>query len=175
MATIKDTLLAIKRIQIGPASPPSSISNAAAYLSDERLTLMTPDARNAVAESVKAIDARLYSSAIVLAWGALVDCLHEFAWEDQFQTLNAHLQVRRKPKSRDSIRDVRDFDFLVACRDAGLIGSAQHGVLDSMLKERNRAGHVGFRHSTATYALHFLERVLVEVSEISKLKTRNVA
>ncbi len=107
----------------------------------------------------------LYSSAVVLAWGALVDCIHEVAWQDQFQTLNACLQVKRKPKSRESIRDIRDHELLAACLDAGFINGAQHGLLESMLKERNRAGHVGFR-GTEAYAIHFIERVLVEASAL---------
>lgn len=168
MATLKELLRAVNETPRQPL-PRQSASAARKYLGDTRLDLLTMEGRQAIAEAVRAVEAGLYSSAIVIAWGALVDCLHEVAWQDQFHALNAHLSVRRKPKSRDSIRDVRDYDFLAACHEAGILGSAQHGVLDSMLKERNRAGHVGFQKGTEAYATQFIERVLVEASALPEL------
>lgn len=139
----------------------------ARFESDWRVQQLTPDAQIAIHDALAAIRTELASAAIVFAWGALIDTVHEVLWRDQFGQLNQHLALRRKPKTRESVRDVRDADLLDSCRDAGLLNNAMHKILGSMLDERNLAGHVGSRsHFTQDFALGFIERVLVQATSI---------
>lgn len=153
-------------------APPSSAPNdvqrrISRYRADERSGALSPDAQVAIADALRAIASDLSPAAVVYAWSSLVETIHEVLWRDRFAHFNQFLQTRRKPRTRDSIRDILDADLLETCREAGLLNGASHSVLSSMLRERNLAGHVGAASQfTPDFALGFIERVLVQSDRI---------
>jgi hypothetical protein len=175
---VKNVLSAVRDLSrsldgAATSEPEARRGSRSDYHGDSRLACLTPDGEEAVRDALHALDCGIPRASVVLAWGALIDVLHEVAWRDRFQTLNQSLSVRKKPRTRESIRDVRDHEFLEAAADSGMLGNSRLRVLQSLLNERNHAGHVGSRSMTSTFAKHYLERVLTQADECSRIDFPN--
>lgn len=153
----------------GPLLPPVTILVLSALR--KQLTTINGDATRAfVEESIKALEARLYRSAIVLSWVGAVSVLYDHVVAAHLPTFNAE-QKRRDPKWRDAknadgLARMGEYDFLQVAAALSIIGKNVKDELETCLKLRNGCGHpnsleVG-EHRTAAHIETLLQNVFAK-------------
>ena len=141
----------------------------AAYRADARRAVLTESGRASLEIALHAVSCGLFNLSIVAAYAILIDRLHDAAWGDRFAATAAYLPGKKVPKTREAVRDLRDFEFLAALQQAGFLGSARHKSIVSLLNERNHASHVGSDKTTRRFSLGYIERILVQCDECHAL------
>ncbi|PLZ02053.1 hypothetical protein CY652_13075 [Burkholderia sp. WAC0059] len=108
-------------------------------------TITNETTRTFVEESIKALEARLYRSAIVLSWVGAVSVLYDHVLSTCLNNFNAEA-VRREAKwkaakTQDDLARMKEFDFLQVLAALSVIGKSVKEELEVCLKLRNGCGH----------------------------------
>lgn len=91
-------------------------------------------------ESLRALDAKLFQAAHVLAWAAFMDFLHNFL-------IPAHLTALKtaRPKwplrAPEDLRDWSEYGVIEAGKDAGAYSKTTMKALHGLLNRRNECAH----------------------------------
>jgi hypothetical protein len=98
-----------------------------------------------VEESVKALEVKLFRSAIVFSWVGAVSVLYDHVVNKRLAEFNAEA-LRRDPKwktakTQDDLARMKEHDFLQVLSGISLIGKNVKEQLEICLKLRNGCGH----------------------------------
>jgi hypothetical protein len=108
-------------------------------------TIANEATRAFVEESVKALEAKLYRSAIVLAWVGAMSVLYDHVVQNGLAAFNAEAVRRdtkwRTAKTQDDIARMKEHDFLQVLAALSVIGKSVKDELEVCLKLRNGCGH----------------------------------
>ncbi|HDR9803260.1 hypothetical protein KDX08_17160 [Burkholderia cenocepacia] len=108
-------------------------------------TIASEFTRAFVEESVKALEAKLYRSAIVLSWVGALSVLYDHIVTNHLTEFNAEA-IRRDPKWKaartpDDLTRLKEHDFLQILPAISVIGKNVKDELELCLKLRNGCGH----------------------------------
>jgi len=108
-------------------------------------TIANEATRAFVDESVKALEAKLYRSAIVLSWVGALSVLYDHVLTNCIVEFNAEA-VRRDPKwkaakTQDDLSRMKEHDFLQILPAISVVGKNVKDELELCLKLRNGCGH----------------------------------
>ncbi len=165
---IIDVLRSVRAAQSAARTPDDT--ELQDFRADARRAVLTESGRASLDIALHAVSCGLFNLAIVAAWAILIDQLHDAAWNDGFASTAAYLPNKKAPKTREAVRDLRDFDFLAALQQAGFLGSARHKSIQGLLNDRNHASHVGSSKTTRRFSLGYIERILVQCDECHELE-----
>ncbi|MCA8114953.1 hypothetical protein [Burkholderia cepacia] len=128
----------------GPMLP--SVTGLVISALRKQLPTIANDATRAFAEeSVRALEAKLYRSTIVLSWVGAVAVLYDHVLDKCLAAFNTEAQ-RRDPKwkdakTHDDLARMKEHDFLQVLAALSVIGKNVKDELESCLKLRNGCGH----------------------------------
>jgi len=98
-----------------------------------------------VEESVKALEAKLFRSSIVLSWVGAVSVLYDHVLSNCLAAFNAEASRRdvkwKHAKSADGLARMQEYDFLQILAALSVIGKNVKDELEICLKLRNGCGH----------------------------------
>lgn len=128
----------------GPVLPSVTILVLSALR--KQLPAISSDATRAfVEESIKALEAKLYRSAIVLSWVGAVAVLYDNVVAAHLTAFNAEAKRRdpkwREAKNADGLARMGEYDFLQLSAALSIIGKNVKDELETCLKLRNGCGH----------------------------------
>jgi hypothetical protein len=108
-------------------------------------TIASEATRAFVEESVKALEAKLYRSAIVLSWVGALSVIYDHVVNDCLAEFNAEAVRRdtkwKAAKSADGLARMQEYDFLQVLAALSVIGKNVKDELEVCLKLRNGCGH----------------------------------
>lgn len=124
-----------------PAVTPLVIS----ALRNQLPTIGSPACQAFVEEAIKAFEAKLYRSAIVLAWVGAVAVLYDHVVTNTLAAFNAEASRRdskwRVATTSDDLARMKEHEFLQVLAAISLIGKNVKDELEVCLKLRNGCGH----------------------------------
>jgi hypothetical protein len=101
--------------------------------------------RSFVEEAIHALEAKLYRSAIVLAWVGAISLLYEHVIAHKLADFNSEALKRdskwRAAKTPDDLIRVKEFEFLQILVAISVLGKNVKDELEVCLKLRNGCGH----------------------------------
>lgn len=107
--------------------------------------IQSDSTRGFVEEAVRALEVKLYRSAIVLSWVGAVSLLYEHVIANVVPQFNAEASRRdakwRVVTSTDDLARMKEFDFLQVLAAISVIGKNVKDELEVCLKLRNGCGH----------------------------------
>lgn len=127
---------------VGGMSPTQSLQptlrNYTATISDLKISAF-------VAETIGALEFKLYRAAVVLSWVGAVSVLYEVVLSSHLAAFNAEA-VHRFPKwkaatTRDDLSRMKEYDFLQVINAVSIVGKNTKDELEQCLKLRNTCGH----------------------------------
>lgn len=112
----------------------------------KQLPVISNDAcRSFVEESIRALEAKLYRSSIVLAWVGAVALLYDHVVSHALAPFNAEALKRdskwRQAVNADDLARMKEHDFLQILAAISIIGKSVKDELEVCLKLRNGCGH----------------------------------
>jgi hypothetical protein len=128
----------------GPLLP--SVTSLVVSSLRKQLPGITSEATKAfVEETIKALEAHLYRSAIVLSWVGAVSVLYDHVTTQCLAVFNTEA-TRRDPKwktatNSDDLTRMKEFEFLQLLAAISVIGKNVKDELEVCLKFRNGCGH----------------------------------
>lgn len=122
-----------------------------------------------VEESIRCFEAKLYRSAVVMAWISAVDVLHHVVVTNHLHAFNAEaLKFNSKWKSainQDGLSQMKEADFLDRLVPIGVIGKNVKDELAKALKLRNGCGHPNSLKIGSNMVTSHLEVLILNVFE----------
>ncbi len=108
-------------------------------------TISNVNCRSFVEESIKAFEAKLYRSAIVLSWVGAIAVLYDFVISNFLSVFNTEATQRdqkwRIAKTADDLARMKEHEFLQVMAAISVIGKNVKDELEVCLKLRNGCGH----------------------------------
>ncbi len=108
-------------------------------------TISNANCRSFVEESIRAFEAKLYRSAIVLCWVGAVAVLYDHIVENHLSAFNSEALKRdakwRSAKTSDDLARMKEHEFLQILAATSVIGKNVKDELEVCLKLRNGCGH----------------------------------
>lgn len=108
-------------------------------------TISNANCRSFVEESIKAFEAKLYRSAIVLCWVGAVAVLYDNVVSNHLSLFNAEASKRdvrwRAAKTPDDLARMKEHELLQVLAAISIIGKNVKDELEVCLKLRNGCGH----------------------------------
>lgn len=108
-------------------------------------TIPSESTRAFVEESVKALESKLYRSAIVLSWVGAMSVLYDHVVNLHLPSFNAEATRRdtkwKPAKSPDDLARMKEYEFLQALCAISVLGKNVKDELEVCLKLRNGCGH----------------------------------
>jgi hypothetical protein len=133
-------------------------------------TIASEATRAFVEESVKALEAKLYRSAIVLSWVGALSVIYDHVVNNCLAEFNAEAVRRdtkwKAAKSADGLARMQEYDFLQVLAALSVIGKNVKDELEVCLKLRNGCGHpnslmVG-EHKTSAHVETLMQNVFAK-------------
>ncbi|WP_316893613.1 hypothetical protein [Ralstonia mannitolilytica] len=128
----------------GPILPAVTILVVSA-LRKQLPTIVNIATRSFVEESVKALEAKLYRSAIVLSWVGAISVLYDHVINNCLKDFNSEAARRdsrwKEAKTQDDLTRMKEYDFLQILASQSVIGKNVKEELELCLKLRNGCGH----------------------------------
>lgn len=128
----------------GPLLPSVTVLVVSA-LRKQLPTIANDATRAFVEESVKALEAKLYRSAIVLSWVGATSVLYDHVVSNYLAEFNAEARRRdqkwKEAKMQDDLARMKEHDFLQVLAAISMIGKNVKDELEVCLKLRNGCGH----------------------------------
>jgi len=128
----------------GPILPAVTILVVSA-LRKQLPTIANIATRSFVEETVKALEAKLYRSAIVLSWVGAISVLYDHVLNNWLANFNAEATRRdskwKEAKTPDDLTRMKEYDFLQILANLSVIGKSVKEQLELCLKLRNGCGH----------------------------------
>lgn len=128
------------------------------------------DTRNFVEEAIRAYEAELYRSAIVMSWLAAVYVLHRFVVANHLAAFNAEAKrvdaKWKDAKTTDDIARISESDFLDRAVAISMIGKNVKKELKDCLDRRNGCGHPNSLKVGANTAAHHIEILLLNIFKV---------
>lgn len=135
----------------------------------KQLTILSLRQNELLEESLRAIEARLYRAAIVLAWAAFIDFLERKLDADGLLAVHAKRPAWAKLKTVDQLKEqVPEHQLVDVAREVGLLNKAEMKVLLGLLSKRNECAHpTGYRPGL-NEALGFVSELLNRLTQIDQ-------
>ncbi|MBY4802077.1 hypothetical protein LGM57_21210 [Burkholderia cepacia] len=128
----------------GPMLPPVT-ALVVSGLRNQLPTISNESTRSFVEESVKALESKLYRSAIVLSWVGAISVFYDHVLNECLSEFNAEVLRRdqkwKAAKTRDDLTRMKEYDFLQVLAALSVIGKNVKDELEVCLKLRNGCGH----------------------------------
>lgn len=126
-----------------PGAPPPAIIAALRVLLP---AIKSDDTKDFVAEAIKAYEASLFRSAIVLSWVGAVSLLYDYVIANELTAFNAEATRRdpawKKAKTKDDLALMKESAFLDIIAAISVIGkNVKEHLKNVCLGLRNSAGH----------------------------------
>lgn len=122
-------------------------------------------------ESLKALEARLFQAAHVLAWAAFVDFLHEFLIPDYLTALQA-----ARPKwgltAPEDLRDWGEFAVIEAGNAAGAYNKTTMKALHGLLNRRNECAHPSEYFPDLNETLGYIGELFKRITQLQAVAAR---
>lgn len=129
---------------VGPILPPVTVLVVSA-LRNQLSTISSDATRSFVEEAVRALEAKLYRSAIVLSWVGAVSVLFEYVLDNCLGEFNTEALRRdskwKVAKNQDDLARMKEYDFLQLLAAISVLGKNVKDELEVCLKLRNGCGH----------------------------------
>lgn len=133
----------------------------------ELVKITDTETQTYVEEAIKAYEAELYRSAIVMSWLAAVFVLHRFVVSNQLTAFNSEAKridaKWKDAKTTDDLARMGESDFLDRISSISIIGKNVKKELKDCLDRRNGCGHPNSLKVGANTAAHHLEILLFNV------------
>lgn len=128
----------------GPALP-SVTALVVSGLRKQLPAIASAPTRAFVEEAIRALEFKLYRSAIVLSWVGALSVLYEHVVSNHLSSFNAEA-LRRDPKwkeakTSDDLARMKEHDFLQVAAGISIMGKSVKDELEVCLKLRNGCGH----------------------------------
>jgi hypothetical protein len=118
-------------------------------------------------EAVRAYEAKLYRSAIVMSWITAMDVLYQVVLDTkraEFNTEAKRVSADWKPaKNRDGLALMKEADFLNRIHTLGIIGKNVKASLVECLARRNGCGHPNSLRVSDRAVAHHVETLVLNV------------
>lgn len=154
---------------LGVESISPAAMQAAADLRRHLDNVKDPTTRAFVEEAIKCHEAKLYRSAIVMAWIAAVDILYREVVQHHLATFNIEAKnfnaKWRAAVNEDGLARMGEADFLDRLVPIGVIGKNVKEELAKALKLRNGCGHPNSLKIGPNMVASHLETLLLNVFE----------
>ncbi|MBC1181574.1 hypothetical protein HF680_02725 [Brevundimonas sp. WCHBH090558] len=158
----------LQSIGLDSASP--AATQVALDLRKHLVNVKDTDTRSFVEEAIKCYEARLFRSAIVMAWLAAVDVLKKEVVANHLAAFNAEARkVNLKwkdAKNADEIGAMNEGDFLNRIMGISMIGKNRKQRLEQALTLRNGCGHPNSLKVGQNEAAAHVEALLQNVFEV---------
>lgn len=129
-------------------TPGSSLLAAALPLLQRTIAKVTdPQRRVFLAEAISCLEVGARRATIILSWIAALDHMYDFVIAHGLSAFNVALAAQPGKiskltiKTKDDFGDLRESDFIIVCRSAGLITNDVRKLLDEKLGFRNSCAH----------------------------------
>ena len=124
-----------------PAVTPLVISS----LRNQLPTIVSDSCRLFVEEAIKAFEAKLYRSSIVLSWVGAIAVLYDYVISHSLNAFNIEAFRRdakwRTATSADDLARMKEYEFLQVLAAISILGKSVKDELEVCLKLRNGCGH----------------------------------
>lgn len=133
----------------------------------QQLSALTVDQQEFLQSAISAVKHGLYRAAIIMAWSALIDRIHEIHREDDYHSLRA-ARPKWNINSLENLREnYSEYQIIDATSESNLITKTQRKTLHSLLHDRNRSAHPSQYRPSFNQALGYLESILDELGVLS--------
>lgn len=116
-------------------------------------------------ESLRALEAKLFQAAHVLAWAAFMDFLHNILIPDHLAALQS-----ARPKwglnAPEDLRDWGEFAVIEAGRDAGAYSKTMMKALHGLLNRRNECAHPSEYFPDLNETLGYVSELFKRIQQI---------
>jgi len=151
-SALKDDLSSILGKVEGSRYAAASVQKTATKL--ESLSL---DQEALFREAIACLGHKTFRAAMVLAWAALMDYIHDIIASDDLVTVKNHHSAW-KIRQKHDLRDQSDFQVIDFLRVSGFINKTDGKALHGMLNTRNEAAHPGDIKFGHTKALAYIKK-----------------
>jgi len=139
----------------------------AADLRAEMAKIADDTTRAFAEEAVRAYEAQIYRSAIVMSWITAMDVLYQAVLDTKLKEFNAEAKRIntdwRTAKNRDALALMKERDFLDRAVAVGLIGKNVKTALVECLDRRNGCGHPNSLKVKDRAVAHHVETLVLNV------------
>lgn len=134
----------------------------------QQIFALTVDQQEFLQSAITAVKHGLYRAAIIMAWSALIDRIHEIHKEDDYHSLRA-ARPKWNINSLENLREnYSEYHIIDATAESHLITKTQRKTLHSLLHDRNRSAHPSQYRPSFNQALGYLESILDELSVLAE-------
>lgn len=119
-------------------------------------------------ESLKALEAKLFQAAHVLAWAGFVDYLHNVLIPKHESAVNA-ARPKWNIRSPEDLRDWGEFRVIEAGKDAEVYSKTMMKALHGLLNRRNECAHPSDYFPDLNETLGYVGELFKRITQLSKL------
>ena len=142
-------------------------AEAAVDLRTELATINDGTTRAFAEEAIRAYEAKIYRSAIVMSWITAMDVLYQVVLDTKLKEFNAQaksVNADWKPaKDRDGLAQMKEADFLSRIAALSIIGKNVKTTLVECLNRRNGCGHPNSLKLKDRAVAHHVETLILNV------------
>lgn len=135
----------------------------------KQVTILNLKQSELLEEGLKAIEARLYRPAIVMAWAAFMDFLQEKLASDGLVKVHSQRANWTRWTTLEALREsVSEYQMIDVAKDVQLLRRAEAKALHGLLSKRNECAHPSGYRPSMNEALGYVSELLNRIPTIAQ-------
>ena len=153
----------------GPSTASSILATALPFLQKTVAKVSDAQRKEFLAEAISCLDVGARRASVIMAWVAALDHMYEFVLTHGLVKFNAALAKQSGKlgklsiSGKDDFGEMKESEFILVCRSAGLITHDVRKILDEKLGFRNSCAHPSSIAVGDSKVLSFVEDLVENV------------
>ena len=139
----------------------------------EALDSLSLDQDQLFRESLRALEAKLFQAAHVLAWAAFMDFLQNVLVPAHESAINA-ARPKWKIAAPEDLRDWGEYAVIEAGKDAGVYSKTMMKALHGLLNRRNECAHPSEYFPDLNETLGYISELFKRITQLARVASRGV-